>query len=444
MEEGIKKLNKTGQIDIDIPSELYQLIQILYHGIAKVDLQQHSAVILKSMRSAEVGNQYNWEEYLHYYISEYVLPSDRKRAFEDFCSENLQKYAALGKRSLVSDFSSYKKTPNEKHITLLAFMPNWENNDPSAYVLVRNTGDRDLLNSIIEQYVYDACDYFVYLDAKHNSYTMFSGQNHTLLPPKICTDYEKEVVDYALAYVVEEDRDMVIREMMLSRVLEQLDKYGRHSFSCGMIESNGKYARKYVEYRYHNKSEQTIMFSRTDVTDVYAEEEKKRRELEEALRRAQTDPLTKLLNFQTTMNKITECLTETEAYFALYFIDIDNFKKVNDTLGHPAGDRILCQIAQGLSGIARETDIVGRVGGDEFVFFTKLRNVPDDAEHVAQSICCAVKSIRLNEMSGESVTASVGIALAPKDGQDYYTLVTKADQGVYRTKNSGKNNYSFG
>lgn len=444
MEDEIKKINKTKRIDIDILSELYQVIHLLYHAVAKVDLKQHSAVILKSTRPSEVGNEYNWEEYLQYYIDQYILPSDRKRAFGDFCSENLQKYAIEGKRSLVSDFSSYKIAPNEEHITLLAFMPNWENNDPSAYVLVRNIGDHDLLNSIVRQYVYDACDYFVYLDAKHNSYTMFSGQDGTLLPPKICTDYEKEVVEFALAYAVEEDREMVIQEMMLSRVTEQLDKYGKHSFTCGMIESNGKYARKHVDYRYHNKEDQTILLSRTDITDLYMEEKKKRRELEETLRRAQTDPLTKLLNFQATTDRITECLTNMLSGYALYFIDIDNFKKINDTFGHPAGDRILCQIADKLAAIAREGDIVGRVGGDEFVFFTKLENGPKQAELVAQNICGAVKSIQLDETSGDTTTASVGIALAPRDGQDYYTLVTKADQGVYRTKKSGKNNYSFG
>ncbi len=446
MEDTIKKLHKTGQSDIDISSELHKIISMLYHGIAKVDLNQHSAVVLKSRRSQEIGNQYNWEEYLQFYVNQYLLPSDRKRAFGDFCTENLLKYNAQGKHSLIGDFSSYLKDTNKEHVTMLAFITSGKSSTPYAYVLVRNTGHRDLLNSIIEQYVYDACDYFIYLDARHNSYTMFSGQNWTLLPPKICTDYEKEVVDYALAYVVEEDREMVIREMTLSRVIEQLDKYGKHSFTCGMIESNGKYARKHVDYRYHNKEEQTILLSRTDITDVYLEEARKRKELEETLVRAQTDLLTKLLNFQTTMDRITECLVNTNDSYALFFIDIDNFKRINDTFGHPAGDRILREIADGLAGIAGESDIVGRVGGDEFVFFSRLDRLQEQAqaEHTAQMICDAIKSIQLTETSGETVTGSVGIALAPLDGLDYYTLVTKADQGVYHTKKTGKNNYSFG
>lgn len=443
MGDGLKKLNMAEPSNVDISSELNRVISMLYHGITKVNLKQHSAVVLKSLRQSEVGNQYDWEEYLQYYVSMYILPPDCERAFGNFCIESLQKLVTAGKRSFVSDFSSYTKDTNEERVTMLALAEDEGSDSQYVYVLVRNTGRRDLMNSIIEQYVYDACDYFVYLDAKHNSYTMFSGKDWTQLPPKVCTDYEKEVVDYALAYAVEEDQEMIIREMMLSRVIDQLDKYGRHSFTCGMIESNGKYARKHVDYRYYNKEEQIILLSRTDITDVYIKEAQKRKELEEALNRAQVDPLTKLLNFQATVDKITECLVDIEASFALFFIDIDNFKRVNDTLGHPAGDRILRRIAEELSGIAGDSDIVGRVGGDEFIFFTRLENGENQAEHVAQGICGAIKSIRLTETSEETVTGSVGIALAPVDGQDYYTLVTKADQGVYRAKKNGKNNYSF-
>lgn len=326
---------------------------------------------------------------------------------------------------------------------MLSSISNDESANPYAYVLVRNTGNHDLLNSIIKQYVYDACDYFIYLDARHNSYTMFSGLDWTRLPPKICTDYEKEVVDYARAYAVKEDQEMVIREMTLSRVIEQLDKYGKHSFTCGMIEASGKYARKHLDYRYHNKDEQIILLSRTDITDMYMEEKQKRQELEEALRRAQTDPLTGLLNFRTTMDKITERLADAGTGYALFFIDIDNFKSINDTLGHPAGDRILRRIADKLAKVGGESDIVGRVGGDEFVFFT-ASGTASQAEQTAQNICDAVHSVRLTENSEKTVTGSVGIALAPVDGQDYYKLVAKADRGVYRTKKNGKNNYSFG
>lgn len=108
-----------------------------------------------------------------------------------------------------------------------------------------------------------------------------------------------------------------------------------------------------------------------------------------------------------------------------------NFKKINDTLRCPTGDRALRRIAKGLSGIAQESDIVGRVGGDEFVFFTKLENTTDHAKHVAQKICGAIKSIRLTDCSTETVTGNVSIALASVDGQYYETLVAKADQGVY-------------
>lgn len=313
-----------------------------------------------------------------------------------------------------------------------------------AYVLVRNTGVDNILISIVRQYVYDACDYFVYLDAKNNSYTMFRGMANTPLPPTQGTDYETAVVEYAREFVAPEDQEMVIAAMHLPKVKAELEQHDVYSFTCGLVDEYGTYTRKRLAYRYHDKKNQMIFLSRIDITNVYMEEKRTQRNLEVALLRAQSDHLTKLWNFQATMDKINDCLKETQQAYALLFIDLDNFKQINDTFGHPVGDKVLRSIASVLVKEAEVEDIVGRVGGDEFVFFAALQN--GDTQEVREKAMMIADRIRqgpIDEKGRCTVSGSIGIAIAPRDGQDYYTLITKADTGLYKVKANGKNGYSF-
>lgn len=425
-----------------LKDEIYKIMTKLYYGIVKVDLDSGYAVILSSNREDSQGKQYPWDEYLKAYVDKYLLPTDRVRAMSIFCIATMKENFARGKYSFSSDLSSYVTEKNEKHITMFAFKSNDKFENQYAYVLIRNAGGDYLLNSIVNQYVYDTCDYFIYLDAKNNSYTMFSGLAGTPLPPAVCMDYEKAIIEYAETFVVKEDREMVIRQMHLPRVIEQLEKNGIHSFTCGIMENERGYTRKRLDYRYHDRENQMILLSRTDITNIYFEEEHKRLELEKALARAQTDPLTKLLNFQATMDRITECVLDSEESYALYFIDLDNFKSINDTYGHPVGDSVLRNVAGQLAAIKGEGDIVGRVGGDEFVFFSKVLEDKESVERIAEKICYAIRSVKIDDKLEKYVTGSVGIALSPTDGRDYYALVTKADKGVYEAKKNGKNKFS--
>lgn len=294
----------------------------------------------------------------------------------------------------------------------------------------------------VDQYMYESCDYFVSLDAKNNSYSMISGQVGTLLLPEGGTDYEQDMKDYANTFVAEEDRERVMREISLARVVEQVEQHEVHSFTYGIMDSNRGYTRKRLDYRYQDKQNQIILMSRTDITDAYLEEEKKRLELEQALTRAQTDSLTKLLNVRALSSKIRACLANENQKFALYFIDLDDFKGINDQYGHPAGDNVLINIANALRTIQGNDHIVGRVGGDEFVYFAPVSDQKQAAE-IAQRICYVIHSVKIHHSTGRRVTCSVGIGLAPDDGRDYETLIQKADQGLYEAKKNGKNQYNF-
>ena len=109
----------------------------------------------------------------------------------------------------------------------------------------------------VDQHMYDSCDYFVLLDAQNNSYSMIGGQVGTLLLPEGGTDYEQDMKDYANTFVAEEDRERVMREISLARVLDQVEQHEVHSFTYGIMDSNRGYTRKRLDYRYQDKQSQS-------------------------------------------------------------------------------------------------------------------------------------------------------------------------------------------
>lgn len=127
---------------------------------------------------------------------------------------------------------------------------------------------------------------------------------------------------------------------------------------------------------------------------------------------------------------------------AFFLIDIDNFKNVNDTLGHAKGDEVIHEISQRIISLFRSDDILGRIGGDEFVVF--MKHTPKDvAERKAILLCEALRMELSNTKECVLVSATIGIALSPTDGLDFITLYQHGDEALYRIKNEGKNNYGF-
>src|SRR5206468_5792401 len=125
---------------------------------------------------------------------------------------------------------------------------------------------------------------------------------------------------------------------------------------------------------------------------------------------------------------------------SVMFLDLDQFKIVNDTLGHTVGDRLLQQIAMRLVACVRAEDTVARMGGDEFTIL--LADIADHraASTVAQKVLDAVRQPVIVDEHELYVTTSIGIALYPEDGMDAETLLRDADRAMYRAKDTGRNN----
>lgn len=158
------------------------------------------------------------------------------------------------------------------------------------------------------------------------------------------------------------------------------------------------------------------------------------------------DSLTSLPNrfmFSQILNLAIESAHRYHRKLAVFFIDLDRFKNINDTLGHEAGDFLLCEMAARLKQCLRASDIVGRLGGDEFVILLPETESAEQVATVAQKVLSA--SLNPININGQEcrVTASIGISLYPDDGKDEQTLMKNADIAMYRAKEEGKNNFQF-
>lgn len=127
---------------------------------------------------------------------------------------------------------------------------------------------------------------------------------------------------------------------------------------------------------------------------------------------------------------------------ALIFLDLDHFKNINDTLGHRIGDDLLVVVGKRLQAVVRPVDTVSRMGGDEFMLLLPGLS-PSELANIAESLLVAIAQPYKTEHAELIVTPSLGIALYPKDGQDFDTLYRHADTAMYNAKQSGRNSYRF-
>src|ERR1700722_13936556 len=124
-------------------------------------------------------------------------------------------------------------------------------------------------------------------------------------------------------------------------------------------------------------------------------------------------------------------------------VDVDEFKIVNDALGHQAGDELLRELAERLSACVRDTDTVARIGGDEFVVLLPDLRISAEAESIAAKIVASVALPYVLDQSQAVITVSVGVVTYPEAGSDLETLMHCADEAMYAAKEKGKNSFQL-
>jgi len=159
---------------------------------------------------------------------------------------------------------------------------------------------------------------------------------------------------------------------------------------------------------------------------------------------AHKDSLTELPNRNALDKKINHnILLDSDKKFAVFFIDLDRFKDVNDTRGHAQGDKLLNIIAKRLFNTMQNNDVVFRFGGDEFVAIVNFADASAEVEHIASELIKVIAEPISLENTAVHVTASIGISLYPNHADDAESLVKYADTAMYKAKQEGKNQYLF-
>ncbi len=158
------------------------------------------------------------------------------------------------------------------------------------------------------------------------------------------------------------------------------------------------------------------------------------------------DALTDLPNRLLLNERLEQAIKHAERHntqLAVIFLDLDNFKHINDSLGHPVGDQLLQEVARKLVLAVRQDDTVARIGGDDFVLLLEDIGKPENAGLAAQKLAAVfAQSFQLEDQSIRT-TASLGICICPQDGKDPATLLRNADAAMYRAKEEGRNTYQF-
>ena len=175
-----------------------------------------------------------------------------------------------------------------------------------------------------------------------------------------------------------------------------------------------------------------------DVTERHRQEQ-------EIIHLARHDPLTNLANralFKEQLQQALQRLARGQG-FAVLCLDLDRFKAVNDSLGHPIGDALLKQVSERLLSCVRQGDLVARLGGDEFAIIQASARDPNQTESLASRIVETVSQRYDIEGHRIDISTSVGITLAPRDGAQAEQLMKNADLALYRSKAAGRRGYSF-
>lgn len=222
----------------------------------------------------------------------------------------------------------------------------------------------------------------------------------------------------------------------------------REIYDTGRMQLNFRYQRRVGENMVrwvHNDIRFIIdvdsghlcaMLSAKDIDEEKREEQK-------LVTAAKMDKMTMLYNRETTMESISKILRDEPNHrHVLFMIDVDNFKNLNDTRGHQAGDEFLIDLAAEIKGSFRETDVVGRIGGDEF--FALMRNVPGDSVTLrkAQELLDTIQDV-CEDYKDLHLSSSIGISMYPQDGVTLEELYAQADGALYEAKRKGKNRYMF-
>lgn len=426
-------------------NHFFRALSQIYISIAVLDVDSGTGVVLSSRNDGDiVGCEMPWDTLLDRYVCRRVYEEDKERIYSMF---------SLASLSLFSNSGMKEKNIEVRCLLDTSGVYDWVEVNSSIFdastrqllITTRNISEMKMQKRVLDKFLYHQnCDFFILVNMAENNYEYFDVSTGLLPVPEMgCTDYMEDMIRFNSRYVVKSEADKVISLMSLDTMRDILADKEEYSFTSGIITDSGEYRRARMQLISFDRTKQQVIITRSDITQVYLEEKQRNEQMLNAMREAQRDMLTGLYNQTATEKIVTQILTGYQGELAaVMFIDVDNFKMVNDTLGHLQGNEVLKGMADFLKGFLTKDCIAGRVGGDEFLLF--LSNIVSIQEvcETGRLICGALEGIR-DLIAELPISCSVGISLYPQDGIDYEQLVRKADQALYRSKRYGKNTYSL-
>ncbi|MDD2780771.1 EAL domain-containing protein, partial [Sulfuricurvum sp.] len=252
----------------------------------------------------------------------------------------------------------------------------------------------------------------------------------------------------ALGYTLEELRELSITDINPEITTNQIETFRQYLNAISPVLSNiSKHKRKNgtlypVQASVHKLNylgRPSVVIFDTDITELNTTQN-------QLLHLATHDSLTGLPNrilFNDRLQMAIKKNQRKNEKIAVMFIDLDHFKQINDSLGHPVGDLLLVQVALRLRSILRESDTIARMGGDEFNILIDSLTQSDNLIDIAEKLIHAFKEPFTIEGNILYTTLSIGIALSPDDGITTEKLLKNSDTAMYRAKNEGRNGYRF-
>ncbi len=214
------------------------------------------------------------------------------------------------------------------------------------------------------------------------------------------------------------------------------------SFTSASITRDGKEVTLEIVWDYLRDSEGELIGFISVISDITRLKQAE----EQILHQAHFDSLTSLPNRFLSLDRLSQLINEAQRdseLVAVIYLDLDDFKKINDTLGHDSGDKLLIKVAKRLRNTVPDGDTIGRLGGDEFiVLLGGLKDAADAMPLVVKLLNCFKKAFKIAKRE-LILTASVGISIYPDDGKDSSTLLRSADSAMYHSKAQGRNTYSY-
>lgn len=261
--------------------------------------------------------------------------------------------------------------------------------------------------------------------------------------PALARIYGYESPDDLIRSISDIQKQLYVESGKREEFISQMRDHGRvEHFEAQVYRKNGDIIWITENAREVRDADGNLMFYEGTVEDIT-----ERKMYEQQIEyQATHDSLTGLPNRALLTDRLQQCISFADRYhskLAVAFVDLDQFKLINDSMGHHIGDDLLVMMAERLSGCVRESDTVVRLGGDEFVLLLASQQKVEEIGQTMQRILASVaQPFSINNWDYE-ISCSIGVSLYPDDGQDYSTLLKNADSAMYKAKQAGRNNFQF-